>query len=540
MVLDMKKKIILIALLLAFWMFSQPIFAKTADEKIDDISKKIDDTNKKIADMWEKIKTSDVKIEFMGTEYIPNEPATIWLQLLRNYQPINDATCYVTVYYPNKMAFLNKTLMTYLSGSDGLFYYDLTTPSQLGVYMLTASCYIPANAWSDSFADYSKIEVYENITVSNSKAIISSFNQTSTLDYTDGTWESYETIGGINDTESVDFDLGDLSTINYIQLCYYASREKTTVLANVSVDSFITNYNLTFPVKAQPTEWFCTIVPKTIFSNGVNRIGLGCYKDCTSSDNTVIKVDLSSPNNNSYWWENSIKVWHLMNEDYAIKVIYNRTITNTEGYIRSKPIILNATFYWDEFKSTYDLKDGSINFKILNSTNSEICSGLGSILSCADSISPIKLYAKLTRPTGNSPEIDEWLVSWLPPTMEEIKGAGEMHISNTTAVINADINSLREAISSVNETQNINFQNLNQNMNSNFTYTNSLIVSLNSSINWWGNFLDTTINYWGNALETKIDQIVMGNVTVTALVDYDEIAITVMQYLKALQKQELI
>jgi hypothetical protein len=285
----------------------------------------------------------------------------------------------------------------------------------------------------------------------------------------------------------------------------------------------------------------------------VNRIGLGCYKGCTATDNTVIKVDLTSPNYNSWWWENSLQLWHNMStEDYAIKVIFNRTIYKENGYVRSVPIVLNESYYWDEFRSSYDLKDGSIDFKILNSVNSTLCSGLGSILSCAGSTSPIKLYADLTRPTGNSPEIDEWLVSWLPPTIEEIRGASEMHISPAfNMTCNLDQNATLSAIISTNETQNTNYQNLNTNINSQFINTNLLINTLNTTITWWGNqndvvtnywggVLQTLINYWGNYLDAKINSIIVGNVTVTANVDYDEIALTVMQYLKALQKQQLI
>jgi hypothetical protein len=541
---------IFIAILSLFLMISfvQVAFAKSTDEKIDDLIKNNDDLNKKLGDLWEKTKTSDIKIEFLGTEYSPNQEAIIWLQLLRNYQPINDATCYATAYYPDKTIFLNGTMMNYLSDSDGLYYHDLITPDISGVYMLTATCHIPYDAWTDDFLDYSKLEMYENITVSGSKVTLSNYTQTYAINFTDGTWESSETLGGIGDIEAVDFDLGDISTIgSNIQLCYYASREKTSVIANVSVGSIIKNYNLALPVLAQPTAWYCTNVPKTLFANGVNRIGMGCWKGCTASDNTVIKVDLTSPNNNSYWWENSIQVWHNMSiEDYAIKVIYNRTEQYTSGRIQSIPINLNGS-YWSMFLADYS---GNVDFKVLNSSNSTLCTSLGDISTCANSITQIKLYAYLTK-NVTSPLINRWTVGWTVVTgKEEIRGGGEMHVSpmlNITADISAHNQSvftklyaIQDEIANVNTTQNLNFQNLNQNIQSNFTYTNSLITSVNSTLNWWGNFINTTINFWGNALETKIDGIIMGNVTVNALVDYDEIAITVMQYLKALQKQELI
>lgn len=94
-----------------------------------------------INQIYEKVRTSDVTMNFFGTEYSPNQTATIWLQLLQNYQPINNATCFLTVYYPNKTVFLpNNTIMQYLGNSDGLYYYDLNTPFPNGVYMLSAKC----------------------------------------------------------------------------------------------------------------------------------------------------------------------------------------------------------------------------------------------------------------------------------------------------------------------------------------------------------------------------------------------------------------
>jgi hypothetical protein len=113
-------------------------------------------------------------------------------------------------------------------------------------------------------------------------------------------------------------------------------------------------------------------------------------------------------------------------------------------------------------------------------------------------------------------------------------------IYNNTENVTVDLTNVMNAING-----------MDNSMAANFTQTNGLIISVNNTVGWWGNqlnatsnywgtFLYTTVDFWGNALETKIDNIIMGNVTVTAQVDYDEIALTTMQYLKALQKMELI
>jgi hypothetical protein len=132
--------------------------------------------NTKVIDVYSKVRSADLKLDFFGTEYQAGASGTIWLQLLRNYQPINDASCYVTAYYPDKSIYLNRTLMSYLAGSDGLYYYDLTVPSVQGIYMLSALCLTPSNAFTDAFDDYSKLEAFVNVTVSGGKVILGIMN----------------------------------------------------------------------------------------------------------------------------------------------------------------------------------------------------------------------------------------------------------------------------------------------------------------------------------------------------------------------------
>lgn len=135
----------------------------------DDAVEAISIVNTKVIDIYSKIKHADIKVDFFGTEYQAGDAGTVWLQLLRNYQPINNGTCFVDMYYPNKIQMLDNELMFYLDGSDGLYYRDFTVPSTVGVYMLSASCYLPATAWYDVFDDYSLIESYANVTVIGGK-----------------------------------------------------------------------------------------------------------------------------------------------------------------------------------------------------------------------------------------------------------------------------------------------------------------------------------------------------------------------------------
>jgi hypothetical protein len=108
----------------------------------------------------------------------------------------------------------------------------------------------------------------------------------------------------------------------------------------------------------------------------------------------------------------------------------------TQGYIRSKPIILTAA-KWQTFNSIYDMRNGNITFQVLDNSDNLLCNGLGDISTCAGFTSPIKLYAQLSRPSlaDNSPEIDKWWAAWMNTTSEEIKGSSEMHVSLSESLV---------------------------------------------------------------------------------------------------------
>ena len=85
------------------------------------------------------------KLEISGTEYSPNDPATIFVQLKdANGLAVSNGSCYLDIYYPLVNGTHNYTLqdapMLFIGQDDGLYYYDLFAPSILGVYMLSAKC----------------------------------------------------------------------------------------------------------------------------------------------------------------------------------------------------------------------------------------------------------------------------------------------------------------------------------------------------------------------------------------------------------------
>lgn len=115
---------------------------------------------------------SKPNMNVFGTEYQVGDEGTIFLQLLsENKTAISDASCYLFVYYPNKTLWLNQISTSYLN--HGIFYRDITIPQTTGVYIVSSHCHLPAHYLEDTYDNYSKTEVYENITISGGVASIS-------------------------------------------------------------------------------------------------------------------------------------------------------------------------------------------------------------------------------------------------------------------------------------------------------------------------------------------------------------------------------
>lgn len=85
-------------------------------------------------------------LEISGTEYSPNDKATIFLQLKDEQGlAINNGACYVTIWQPNSYnsshpIMIKDAPMLLATGGEGVYFYDLIAPNYLGIYMLSAKC----------------------------------------------------------------------------------------------------------------------------------------------------------------------------------------------------------------------------------------------------------------------------------------------------------------------------------------------------------------------------------------------------------------
>lgn len=87
-------------------------------------------------------KLTEPEMDIHGTEYTSGQNAKVFLQLLDgDNQPIENSSCYTSIYYPTNQVWKYQQLMTYVN--EGIFAYDFTTPQVQGVYPVSAFCTLP-------------------------------------------------------------------------------------------------------------------------------------------------------------------------------------------------------------------------------------------------------------------------------------------------------------------------------------------------------------------------------------------------------------
>ncbi len=93
------------------------------------------------------------EVVLSGTEYSPGDRATIFLQLKDSYgQPVANGSCWLDVWWPANASNIHPYTiqdapMLQALGDDGVYYYDITAPQELGVYMLSAKCSYALNRY---------------------------------------------------------------------------------------------------------------------------------------------------------------------------------------------------------------------------------------------------------------------------------------------------------------------------------------------------------------------------------------------------------
>lgn len=491
-----------------------------------------------------------------GTEYSPNEAGRVFARLLDgNSDPINLGNCNTTIYYPNNTKFINNQQMVFLE--KGFYYYDFTTPSIIGNYIVGFDCIFPASIMSQnrtyfgysvtasnpSFTDSFLFDDSNNITINNAWiyfSVTGSGAGASNDFYFNGNYLGTAT--GITETLNSTLSQGKFSILEGQQFSIY----RNALSSNINFVIFYVNYTYNSPMQVIRGQ---NEIHIGNISSNINSNILNISEKITSVNNTV-KNESSAIQSNQQTIYNYL-VAHNSSVFGKLTAIQNdvtnsyNNLTNLVVSVNNSILATNSSIFNKLYLIQDDLVSINDTIKSMNTTNDliEIKNKLQSIQNDISYVNNTVIDAR-NNLSSSIYATNSSIFGKLYSIQGDLSDISIL-ISGTNSSIMSKLFSIQDEIANVNATQNSNFAELNANMGNNFTNTNNLIAninntitswlsSLNSTINLWGNSLTSAINYWGNALENKIDSIIMGNVTVTALVDYDEIASTVVQYFKGL------
>lgn len=123
--------------------------------------------------------------EVHGTNYRQGENGTVFLQLFDEYRnTINNASCEITVYYPDKTKWFDQIDIEFLE--NGLYYFDFVVPSITGIYMTSVFCYYNDAGYSSELP-YTNVIYDGTIKDGTSPSPVTVQHSDCTMFHTDGT-----------------------------------------------------------------------------------------------------------------------------------------------------------------------------------------------------------------------------------------------------------------------------------------------------------------------------------------------------------------
>ena len=222
----------IMAILLILSIITHDVKAKTDSEKIDDLNDKTDKMEKLLEKIDKNIEKDRLSLSVFGTEYQIGDPTTTFVQVLRdNLEPVDNASCFVTIWYPDKNIWYNRVMMTHLPSSNGIYYFDATAQTQIGVYMVDVVCQYTTG---DEFFNATLVEIINGTYVAGTNASVTILDEDRfevdetgsglpviaelvaywNLDETSGTSVANSGNNGINATVNGNPDLTVAGTIN--------------------------------------------------------------------------------------------------------------------------------------------------------------------------------------------------------------------------------------------------------------------------------------------------------------------------------------
>ena len=391
----------------------------------------------------ESIKYAPANIKVLGTEYIPNEPATVFLQLVDNQGlPELDGDCHLDIFEPlNNLSqhpyLISDAPMVYNGNDDGVYYYDLITPNKTGVYMLSATC---SYAYGSIYI-YEPSELESNYPLRNSVIGTYSGNELFLNRYDDYSFTECTSSGGGTKYCEADYTfngtnhitLNQLQNVSDINLYYMGESNKAGTIIfyywNWSNSSWVTlpNTLLLSGLSSLPTgvsNFQSNSLPIESLNNntGIIRVKVqASFGSAFTLYNNYLSVKLLTSTGNvqdlkgsseihisnlyDYLSNQNLKipelVWNYTTrnltyyEDVTNYTLINEITNNTQDFNDLKQLLysINNTLYFKIDNESYRISDmlQSVNntiyleLQLLNYTNSERFNSIDNNLSTINS-----------------------------------------------------------------------------------------------------------------------------------------------------------
>jgi hypothetical protein len=497
-----------------------------------------------------------------GTEYLPNDNASVFVRVLdANSKPINLASCNSTIYYPNKTVFLNQQSLTLLE--KGIYYNDFIVPNVLGNYIVSFDCIIPANVFNQNqtlaiknlqtngYTGSFPFDNSNNLTINfafidinikeSGGEVFNLYFNGNKIFTSSGAFDGTKTINltaqNFTLSEYQSFAIEQVSgspEIRWTRLFVnYSSLEPQQLVRGqneIHVESGFSQINQSLGISENNIINAIIQENQSIHTN-LNQLSNNMNSNFTSINNTIKN-------------ESSTIQSQILNIPSNVWSFASRTLTAFSFNVNiTQQALDNIWNYPTRTLTDFVVNQTTLNITVLNQTVNVTTQNV-----TVENVTPTfvlnNTYLNLTveNQTVNvtTQEVSVQNVSIYPQYL---------NITNTTVeVINQTINVTTQNVTVLNQTVNVTtvqenntevlnaIQNLNDNINSNFTSLNNSIVATYNLMNFWGNILEAKMDN----LQNMLVNITVGNVTVTANVDYDEIAFTVLQYFKAAKTQGII
>jgi hypothetical protein len=385
--------------------------------------------NQTISQIADAVSNLSTYYVVLGTEYYkPSDSGKIWIQILQNNNPVNNAVCSVNVYAPNLTKYINAQAMTLLE--NGIYYANITSPASDGTYISEVICTRGATTWYGTGELHVSTFLLNNIT--NVQNTLLQVNGTvSQINLT--TLQNQGLLNAINLTTLKNLGLLQQINLTTLQNLGLAQQINTTTLATLGLAQDI---NSTVYLNKATLATILGLTTDTNATVYMNKATLQFILQNTNYTNATVNQILSTVN--------TINGTVALNQQYLIQLIGFANDTNSTVHINSGKLDNILGYVFQINVTTLQ------NQVILNQINITTLQNQGYLISINNSLQNLNVSVNLT-PVMNELRNINATVNLTYADVQNILGLSE-EINSTTHYINITAGQILNLVNELNLT----------------------------------------------------------------------------------------